>query len=265
MVLQDEQFDWDAFMRDTFEASAAATGAWLRCLYKMRLSVTRGRISWPITSYMRLFGTSQDQAKVLIDEIKTLGIGDAVTESNGNITLVNRRLFRAFKEQEGNKNRQAAYRERHSENRSNGKVTKDEKRPLTILEKEIDNKDMKRKKSVGTRIPNPFPLTDEMIEWANAECPGLSLATAHADFIEYWTNLTTAKAWKVNWMLTWQKGMRLALQWQRERMEKAEIGKAFDDPVPFAPTCYACSDLGEVWEDGGMAPCPKCNPKQEAA
>lgn len=48
---------------------------------------------------------------------------------------------------------------------------------------------------------------------------------------------------------------------------KLQVGKAFDDPVPFAPTCYACSDLGEVWEDGGMRPCTQCKhePIEEAA
>src|SRR5687767_4077287 len=106
-----DEFDWDAFMRDTYEASPAATGAWLRCLYKMRLSVTRGRLSWPLSSYARLFGTSQDQAKVLIDEIRALGIGDAENLGDGGITLTNRRMYRLFRDAELNRERQSRFRE----------------------------------------------------------------------------------------------------------------------------------------------------------
>jgi hypothetical protein len=216
---------------------------------------------------MRLFGMAQDQAKAVIDELSTLGIGDAVTESNGNITLTNRRLFRAFKEQESNKHRQAKYRERHANEQRNGKVTNDDKNALLLLEKEIYKERKKeRKKGVsGTRIPNPFPLTDEMIEWADANCPGLRLVTAHADFIEYWTNLTTAKAMKIDWNLTWQKGMRLALKWQQENL-KPEPGRPSEDPEPIYQ-CSTCFDTGEVHQKPANAqyeweleakPCPNC-------
>lgn len=108
----EEEFDWDDFMRDTYELSVAATGAWLRCLFKMRSTVTRGRISWPISAYARLFGTSQDQAKVLIDEIRTLGIGDAETQGTDCIVLVNRRMYRGHREAELNRESQNRYRER---------------------------------------------------------------------------------------------------------------------------------------------------------
>ena len=40
-----EAFDWDAYHRDTRELSLASKGAWWDCLYKMRLSVTRGHVS----------------------------------------------------------------------------------------------------------------------------------------------------------------------------------------------------------------------------
>lgn len=94
MNSQSSQFDWDAFHVDTMEASAAATGSWIRCLYKMRRSVTRGRLSLSISQYARLFGTSPEQAQAIITEISTLGIGEAETLSDGRITLTNRRLFR---------------------------------------------------------------------------------------------------------------------------------------------------------------------------
>lgn len=218
MLPHDEEFDWDAFMRDTFEASCAATGAWLRCLFKMRLSVTRGQITRPMVNYAKLFGMTPDQAKAVIEEIDALGIGDAVTESNGNVTLTNRRMHRAFSDRKHNAERQARYRESRSIGESNGNVTKNAKNASSyVLREEIKKeKKEKRKNVASTRIPDPFPLTDEMIDWARVNHPTLNVVGAHADFIEYWTNNTTAKALKVNWLLTWQKGMKFALKWQEQ-------------------------------------------------
>jgi hypothetical protein len=147
-----DEFDWDAFMRDTFEASAAATGAWLRCLYKMRLSVTRGRLSWPISTYMRLFGMSVDQTKAVIAEIETLRIGDAVTESNGNITLTNRRMFRTWEAQEANRIRQLRFRKNHGEAEmpeNNASVT--EMSQTGHVSKSLDLKEESSKERIKTK------------------------------------------------------------------------------------------------------------------
>lgn len=244
-------FDWDAFMRDTLEASSAATGAWLRCLYKMRLSVTRGRICLPVTNYARLFGTSQDQAKAILAEIEALGIGDAVTESNGNVTLTNRRMFREWEARKNNAERQERWRERH---RDNAEVTETSQNASYVVEnksldKEIEKpqKGKVRKTKAGSRIPDPFPLTDEMIAWAETNVPGLRLVTAHDNFIEYYTNLTTKKAYKLDWMLTWQKGMKLALQWQladdaKNSVGKPSVGKWDGDDVIEYSACGYCGD-----------------------
>jgi hypothetical protein len=120
-----DEFDWDAFMRDTLEASAAATGAWIRCLYKMRLSVTRGRITRPIIGYARLFGTTPEQAQALIGEITGLGIGDADIQSNGEVTLTNRRLYRKYLADKHNAERQARFKEKQKSEVGNGSVTDD--------------------------------------------------------------------------------------------------------------------------------------------
>lgn len=213
-----DDFDWDAYHRDTRCLSPDARGAWWDCLYQQRLSPIRGRITMPVTSYARIFGASPTEAKRLLDEIATHGVGNVVTEANGNVTVTNRRMFRQWQEREGNKHRQATFRERHARGEHNEKVTNAEKNALLLLEeksKKLDKKE-KKKRVEGTRIPESFPLTDEMIGWASENCPDLDVITAHADFVEYWTNLTSAKAEKVDWRLTWQKGMRLALKWQIE-------------------------------------------------
>lgn len=103
MSVAHEEFDWDAFMRDTNDASIAATGAWMRCLYKMRHSVTPGRLTRTLPQYARLFGSTVDQAKAVVDEIVSLNIGDA-DEADGQITLTNRRMYRKHLSQKSNEN-----------------------------------------------------------------------------------------------------------------------------------------------------------------
>jgi uncharacterized protein YdaU (DUF1376 family) len=121
------QFYFADFIRDTTELSLAAIGAWMLCLCKMWFSPTRGRISMPISGYARMFGCSVEEAKAVIDEISDLGIGDAVTESNGNVTLANRRMVREQKEREGNNYRAQKYRNKNKmdpDPESNADVTK---------------------------------------------------------------------------------------------------------------------------------------------
>jgi hypothetical protein len=102
--MKDQPFDWDAFMRDTLELSIEATGAWLRCLYKMRLAATRGRLSWPLLTYAKLFGETEEGARLVIDEIADYGVGNLEIEPNGNFTLSNRRMLRQnAKETNGHK------------------------------------------------------------------------------------------------------------------------------------------------------------------
>lgn len=152
----EDEFDWDAFMRDVHGASMATVGAWVFCLAKMRLSVTRGRISWPLSTYARLFGTSLDQAKAIIDEIGTLGIGDAVTESNGDVTLVNRRMHRAYLTAENNRKRQEKHRKSLKNaaagDARNGSVTNEQKtRPSSLKKGEEESNEEKKEEKRGGR------------------------------------------------------------------------------------------------------------------
>ncbi|MBS1793642.1 MAG: hypothetical protein JSS81_07305 [Acidobacteria bacterium] len=81
-----------------------------------------------------------------------------------------------------------------------------------------------RKKSAPKkfRLPADYPLSDEMIDWAKRELPGIKLIEAHENFVEHWSNRTDDKAERFDWDLTWRKGMRLAYQWQLEDEEKAK-------------------------------------------
>lgn len=113
-------------------------------------------------------------------------------------------------------------------------------------------------KSKGTRIPEPFELTDEMITWARENVPLLRLAEAHFDFVEHWTNDQTKKAIASNWSMRWKKGMRLLQKWQI-RDDRA-AGKTIVDP-----NCSECDgETGRVRTSVDVYPCPVCLPGQYA-
>lgn len=146
-----EQFDWNAFIDDTNELSLAAVGGWLKCLHKMRKSVTRGRISMPIEGYARMFGSSVDQAKRVIDELLSFGTASSeVSDINENITLINRRMYRDWKTREDNRIRQLEFQQRkraEQAKENNGNITAHNgNSTLSSSLSSQDNLDTRRKK-----------------------------------------------------------------------------------------------------------------------
>lgn len=59
----------------------------------------------------------------------------------------------------------------------------------------------------GSRLPDPFPMNDEMRRWAATDTPGLDIEFHHKQFCRYWWGKSGRDAVKANWELTWQKWM----------------------------------------------------------
>jgi uncharacterized protein YdaU (DUF1376 family) len=119
-----DQFYFSDYLRDTRSLSLAARGAWMDCLCEMWFSVIRGRISKPLIHYARYWGCSTDQASAVIDEILHSDVADGGTEQNGYITLINRRMYSAWKDTENNRIRQFRHRAKSKvEEESNADVT----------------------------------------------------------------------------------------------------------------------------------------------
>jgi hypothetical protein len=264
-----EEFDFDAYYRDTRRLSIDARGAWMDCLYQMRLESPRGRISEPVTVYATMFGCDRKKAQRVIAEITERRVADHVVEGNGHITLINRRMFREWQSEESER---VATNERQRRRRGtqiptsvtetngnkdgpqndvsrfgHGNVTKSGQNASSSVEEINLNTSSQQKKTKrlvdSSRIPDPFPITSEMTEWAKVNVADLRLADAHDRFVEYWTNSTQAKAWKVNWVLAWQKGMKLAMKWQSENDARLTAGKSVE-ALPMY-NCPDCHDLGE--------------------
>ncbi|MCC7202427.1 MAG: hypothetical protein IT393_07200 [Nitrospirae bacterium] len=87
--------DW---VQDTRILSLRAKGAWIDLLCMMWRSTERGTVtlSWPALA--RLLSAHLDEAKLAIEELAEHRICDWVTDSNGNVTLINRRMVREEKQ-----------------------------------------------------------------------------------------------------------------------------------------------------------------------
>lgn len=74
-------------------------------------------------------------------------------------------------------------------------------------------------KTRGTRLPEHFPVTDEMRAWAAEKTP-LVGDEDHAAFLDYWRSVSGAKGVKRDWVATWRNWMRRA-QKDHERRQPA--------------------------------------------
>lgn len=101
--------DWT---RDTRALSPAAKGAWIDLLCEMHWSRPRGQVTIDRVGLARIIGTTVDHAEALLRELKEREIFELVTNENGHITVINRRMAREEKEREGTRDRQARHRER---------------------------------------------------------------------------------------------------------------------------------------------------------
>ncbi len=59
----------------------------------------------------------------------------------------------------------------------------------------------------GTRLPDHFPVTDDMKDWAKNNAPTVGAAD-HEAFVDYWRSVPGAKGRKVDWEATWRGWMR---------------------------------------------------------
>jgi len=60
----------------------------------------------------------------------------------------------------------------------------------------------------GTRIPDDFAPTPEMLEWARALVPAIPIERTTEDFRDYWASKAGQAARKVDWNRTWKRWLR---------------------------------------------------------
>lgn len=62
----------------------------------------------------------------------------------------------------------------------------------------------------GTRLPDDFAVTPEMVEWARIEVPDVDGRYETAKFVDYWRGKSGQAATKKDWAATWRNWMRKA-------------------------------------------------------
>lgn len=63
----------------------------------------------------------------------------------------------------------------------------------------------------GTRIPEDFTVTEDMVEWARLKTPNAGLKDTEA-FVDYYRAAPGQKGVKLDWVATWRNWMRKAQQ-----------------------------------------------------
>lgn len=74
----------------------------------------------------------------------------------------------------------------------------------------------------GTRVPDPFAVTDTMRRWAFDEFPWLDIDAATAEFVDYWRAVPGNRGVKLDWHATWRNSIRKTAErlpdWRRKQL-----------------------------------------------
>lgn len=88
------QFFPDDYLRDTRALSLAAKGGWTDILCMLHGAQNRGSMTLPMLGWARIMGASVDQAEAVIGELLVMKVADIERNSNGNVTIICRRMVR---------------------------------------------------------------------------------------------------------------------------------------------------------------------------
>lgn len=75
----------------------------------------------------------------------------------------------------------------------------------------------------GTRIPDDFTVTPEMVAWCRDECPAVDGRKQTDLFIDHWRAKPGKDGVKLDWVATWKNWMRRAQAFAEERGWKPEV------------------------------------------
>jgi hypothetical protein len=87
--------------------------------------------------------------------------------------------------------------------------------PIQPLSEQKTSSSAPRKR--GSRIPDDFTVTADMVAWAREHAPNVDGRRATDSFIDYWRGRTGRDATKADWPATWRNWMRR----EQERTERS--------------------------------------------
>jgi len=118
------QFYWGDLRRDPeyHMMSWSARGVWIEMLACMHFSSERGKLEGSPEQIARMIGCTNGDFDNAVKEISVTKTGD-VTESNGIVTIINRRMFREERERKLTRCRVQRFRNAKEKHESNVNVT----------------------------------------------------------------------------------------------------------------------------------------------
>ena len=67
-----------------------------------------------------------------------------------------------------------------------------------------------RDRKLGTRLPDDFTVTPEMVDWFREHCPHVNGKRETEKFIDHWRSKPGKEGRKLDWVATWRNWMRTA-------------------------------------------------------
>ena len=196
------QFYWNDWLGDVElqMASACSRGVWINALARMWYSKIKGELQGTDVSLAKICNCTMEEFNTFLSEAKTLGFCYTSHESNGSITLRNRRMFREEKDRENNRLRQQKYYEKHKSNgNNNGKITPPSSSSSSSSSSKIDN-------------PTDYPSSSE--DAKGPDCP-------HEKIVETYHRILPECPRVVVWNDA-QKSL-LRTRW-REHLDRQNVG-----------------------------------------
>jgi hypothetical protein len=109
--------DWS---HDLEEHSLEIEGAWIRICCKLWWSETRGQLNRTIDQWAKILRLDETNCQRILNYIETWKIGDIQRTSNGEVTIISRRMLRDEIDRQNNALRQQRFKDKH---RGNDSVT----------------------------------------------------------------------------------------------------------------------------------------------
>lgn len=139
------------FIKDTRGLSPSTKGIWIDLICFVWGNEPRGQITAEFDSLRRMLGCSEDELNRALSEFINHKVCEVVTESNGFVTVISRRIKREEKNRENTKLRVERFREKQECNApSNASVTP--KKPEAIFQKPEERKEIKAESPVDNSI-----------------------------------------------------------------------------------------------------------------
>lgn len=79
--------------------------------------------------------------------------------------------------------------------------------------------------SRGSRVPEPFVITDELRAWAKAEAPLVDIDRKTPEFVDYWASVPGKGGVKLDWSRTWKNDMRKKQEFAERDRSKSQPGR----------------------------------------